>query len=71
MQVSKFLQDDLAYELQVRGIALGTAAEMKHSLAMRVHPEISNQVILSQFNGCSSSFMNLQFMLAYVSNSRC
>lgn len=39
MQVNRLLQDELAYELQIRGIATGTVEEMRHSLAMQLRLE--------------------------------
>lgn len=41
MQVRRLLQDELCYELKIRGIATGTVDEMRHSLAMAVRLEKS------------------------------
>lgn len=39
MLVNRLLQDELAYELQIRGIATGTVDEMRHALAMAIRLE--------------------------------
>lgn len=41
MQVKRLLQDELCYEVKIRGIATGTVDEMRHSLAMALRLEKS------------------------------
>lgn len=45
MQVKRLLQDELCYELSIRGIATGTVDEMRHSLAMALRLEKSGSSI--------------------------
>lgn len=46
MQVNRLLQDELAYELQIRGIAIGTVEEMRHGLAMAIRLEKSGDSVM-------------------------
>lgn len=46
MQVNRLLQDELTYELQLRGIATGTVEEMRHSLAMAIRLEKSGDSVM-------------------------
>lgn len=45
MQVNRLSQDELTYELQVRGIAPGTVDEMRHALSMAIRLEKSGDSV--------------------------
>ncbi|KAJ8909245.1 hypothetical protein NQ315_007342 [Exocentrus adspersus] len=45
MQVNRLVQDELVYELRIRGIATGTVDEMRHALAMALRLENSGDSI--------------------------
>lgn len=45
MQVKRLSQDELSYELQIRGVATGTVDEMRHALAMAIRLEKSGDSV--------------------------
>lgn len=45
MQVNRLSQDELVYELRIRGIASGTVDEMRHALAMAIRLEKSGDSV--------------------------
>lgn len=45
MQINRLSQDELSYELQIRGIATGTVEEMRHALVMAIRLEKSGDSV--------------------------